>query len=122
MIELREPLESIINGLDGGALAASIMGMDGLPVDAIEMDPGEVDVSALLVEFSSLLNQVQKSAQMFAAGGLEELAIRSEHLTTIIRPINAEYLLCLAMRPDANFGKGRYLLRVHAPKLATALS
>src|SRR5688572_19546214 len=101
MIELREPLESIMNGLDGGALAASIMGMDGLPVDAIEMDAGEVDVSALLVEFSSLLTQVQKSAQMFAAGGLEELAIRSEHLTTIIRPINAEYLLCLAMRPEA---------------------
>jgi predicted regulator of Ras-like GTPase activity (Roadblock/LC7/MglB family) len=120
--DLREPLESIIGGLDGGALAATIMGRDGLPVDAIEMDSGDVDVAALLVEFSSLLGQVQKSAQMFAAGGLEELAIRSEHLTTIIRPINAEYLLCLAMRPTANFGKGRYLLRVNAPKLATALA
>jgi predicted regulator of Ras-like GTPase activity (Roadblock/LC7/MglB family) len=120
--ELREPLESIVSALDGGALAATIMGMDGLPVDGIEIDAGEVDVSALLVEYSSLLGQVQKSAQMFAAGGLEELAIRSEHLTTIIRPINREYLLCLAMRPTANFGKGRYLLRVNAPKLASALS
>ena len=122
MNDLREPLESIINALDGGALAASIMGMDGLPVDAIELDSGDVDVSALLVEFSSLLNQVQKSAQMFAAGGLEELAIRSEHLTTIIRPITPDYLLCVAMRPDANFGKGRYLLRINAPKLASALA
>lgn len=108
--------------LDGAALAASIMAMDGIPVDAIELDAGDVDVSALLVEFSSLLGQVQRSAQMFAAGGLEELAIRSEHLTTIIRPINQEYLLCLALRPDANFGKGRYLLRINAPKLASALS
>jgi predicted regulator of Ras-like GTPase activity (Roadblock/LC7/MglB family) len=122
MNDLREPLESIISALDGGALAASIMGMDGLPVDAIELDSGDVDVSALLVEFSSLLSQVQKSAQMFAAGGLEEMAIRSEHLTTIIRPINPDYLLCVAMRHDANFGKGRYLLRINAPKLATALA
>ncbi len=122
MNELREPLESIVDALAGGAFAASIMGMDGLPVDAIERDSGDVDVSALLVEFSSLLIQVQKSAQMFAAGDLEELAIRSEHLTTIIRPINEEYLLCLALHPEANFGKGRYLLRVHAPKLATFLS
>lgn len=121
MDELRAPLESMMSAVHG-ALAASIMGVDGLPVDAVEIDPGEVDVSALMVEYSSLLNQVQRSAQMFAAGGLEELSISSENLTAIIRPINAEYLLCFALRPQANFGKGRYLVRLHAPKLASALA
>jgi predicted regulator of Ras-like GTPase activity (Roadblock/LC7/MglB family) len=111
----------MVGALDG-AFSASIMGVDGIPVDSVEADSGDVDIPSLLVEYSSLLSQVQRSAQMFAAGGLEELAIRSENLTAILRPINAEYLLCLALRPSASFGKGRYLLRINAPKLASALS
>ena len=111
----------MMSALDG-ALSASIMGVDGLPVDQVDVDAGDVDVSSLMVEFSSLLGQVRRSAQMFAAGGLEELTISSENITAIIRPITEDYLLCLALRPGANFGKGRYLLRVNASKLVAPLS
>ena len=122
--EIRGPLEKIHQGVDG-ALAITLMGMDGLPVDTLHPTASEredMDVSSLLVEYSTLLNQVKSSAQMFAAGGLEELAIASEHLTMIIRPVNDEYFLALALTPGANFGKGRYLLRVLAPTLAGALA
>lgn len=122
--EIRGPLEKIHQGVQG-ALAITLMGMDGLPVDTLHPNPSEredMDVSSLLVEYSSLLTQVRSSAQMFAAGGLEELAISSEHLTMIIRPVTDEYFLALALTPGANFGKGRYLLRVLAPTLAGALS
>jgi predicted regulator of Ras-like GTPase activity (Roadblock/LC7/MglB family) len=108
-----------------GAVAATIMGNDGIPVTAYEVEEADddgVDVSSLLVEYSSLIGQVQRSAQMFAAGGLEELSITSERLTTIIRPVTGEYFLALAMRSSANFGKGRYLLRIHAPRLAGELA
>src|SRR5262249_8473358 len=108
-----------------GAVAASIMGNDGIPVTAYEVEPkdgDEIDVSSLLVEYSALIGQVQRSAQMFAAGGLEELSITSQRLTTIIRPVTGEYFIALAMRSSANFGKGRYLLRIHAPRLAGDLT
>jgi predicted regulator of Ras-like GTPase activity (Roadblock/LC7/MglB family) len=122
MSDFNERLRSIVHAVDG-AVAATIMGVDGIPVQAYEAEASDdVDVSSLLVEYSSLIPQVQRSAQMFAAGGLEELSIRSERLVTIIRPVNAEYFLALALKADANHGKGRYLLRVHAPKLAGALS
>lgn len=68
--EIQIPLQKICGSVDG-ALAATVMGFDGLPVDAYtHHEPGgELDISSLIIEFSSLLGQVKASAQMFAAGG-----------------------------------------------------
>jgi predicted regulator of Ras-like GTPase activity (Roadblock/LC7/MglB family) len=124
MTDFSTHLQSISTAVDG-VIAVTLMGNDGIPVEAYEPatnSGGELDVSSLLIEYSSLIAQVQRSAQMFAAGGLEELSIASERLTTIIRPVTSEYFLALAMRANSNVGKGRYLLRIHAPKLASQLS
>lgn len=120
--DIRGPLEQICQRVEG-VFAATVMGLDGLPVDTVRKEPSptETDIPALLVEYSNLLGQVQKSAQMFAAGNLEELSIRSENVTTIIRTINQEYFLALALRNTGNLGKGRYLLRINAPRLASVL-
>ncbi|MCA9555307.1 MAG: hypothetical protein KC933_35065 [Myxococcales bacterium] len=121
--EIQIPLQKICGSVDG-ALAATVMGFDGLPVDAYtHHEPGgELDISSLIIEFSSLLGQVKASAQMFAAGGLEEFSVRSERLTTIIRPLGEEHFIALALLPAGNTGKGRYLLRIHAPELIRFLS
>ena len=122
MSDIRSPLEELCTRVKG-AYAATIMGHDGLPVDTVgAAADNDLDVAALVVEFGALVSQVQRSAQMFAAGDLEELAIRSERLTTILRPINESYFLVLALRPGANLGMGRYLVRMSAPKLADALA
>ncbi|MCK6550251.1 hypothetical protein L6R52_30730 [Myxococcota bacterium] len=124
MNAFEDRLRAICGSIDG-AIAATLMGVDGIPVQThlVAAEPeGELDVSSLLVEYSSLIPQVQRSAQMFAAGGLEELSITSERLVTILRPVTPEYFVALALRSCANLGKGRYLLRIHAPKLATELS
>ncbi len=122
MSDFKERLQLIVTSVDG-AVAATIMGIDGIPVQVYEVEGrDDVDISSLLIEYTALIPQVQRSAQMFAAGGLEELSIKSEKLVTIIRPVNAEYILALALRTNANMGKGRYLLRVHAPKLVEELS
>lgn len=121
--EIRAPLESICGAVDG-ALAASVMGFDGVPVDTYEHAPGpeDADVASLLVEYSTLLDQVKNSAQMFAAGDLEELSIRADRVTALIRPLNQEFFLVLALTSPGASGKGRYLLRMHAPKLAEFLA
>lgn len=122
MNDFNERLRSIVHAVDG-AIAASIMGIDGIPVDAYERRGDDsIELEPLLIEYSALIMQVQNSAQMFAAGQLEELSIKSERLVTIIRPVNREYFIALALSSDANFGKGRYLLRINAPRLASALS
>lgn len=122
MTDFVDSLRTIVRSVDG-AIAASIMGVDGIPVQQYEAEgENDVDIPSLLVEYSALIPQVQRSAQMFAAGGLEELSIKSERLVTIIRPVTSEYYLCLALRSTSSSGKGRYMLRVHAPKLAGELS
>ncbi|MGF1511557.1 MAG: roadblock/LC7 domain-containing protein [Myxococcota bacterium] len=119
--EFRTPLRAICTALPG-AVAATVMGSDGIPVETIQSAPNAVDVGSLIVEYAAILEQVRRSAQMFEAGNLEELAIASEHLVTIIRPLTVEYFLALAMLPSASSGRGRYLLRVHAHRLVEALA
>lgn len=121
--EIHVPLEAICNAVPG-ALAATVMGYDGVPVDSYEHQDaeGETDVSALLIEYSCLLGQVKNSAQMFAAGDLKEFSISSDNLTALIRPINEEFILALALSSPGYSGKGRFLLRVHAPNLAEFLT
>lgn len=120
---IRAPLEAICHGLDE-AVAATLMGMDGIPIDtvtALETEP-DLDLNALLIEYSGLLAQLSHNAQMLAAGPLEEISIRSESVTTIIRPLSDEYFVAVALRSTGLSGRGRYLLRVHGPKLRDALS
>jgi len=119
--EFRIPLQSVCSAVPG-AVAATLMGRDGIPVETVAADAADVDVEALLVEYASLLDQIGKSAQMFAAGELRELSIRSDNLTTIFRPLTDDYFVALALRPDASMGKGRYLLRLNAHRLTAALA
>ena len=61
--DIRGPLEQICRRVEG-VFAVTVMGVDGLPVDTVRATsvPEDTDVSALLVEYSNLLGQVQRSA------------------------------------------------------------
>jgi predicted regulator of Ras-like GTPase activity (Roadblock/LC7/MglB family) len=119
--EFRAALQAICGALPG-TVAATLMGSDGIPIETVEGADAELEVSSLIVEYGSLIDQIRRSAQMFEAGGLEELTIASEHITTLIRPLTEEYFLALALGPGVPSGKGRYLMRIHAPGLLEALA
>ena len=46
---------------------------------------------------------------------------RADLRTVLIRALTKEYFLALAIRPDGNFGKGRFLLRTVGPKMQAEL-
>ncbi|HEY0840766.1 MAG TPA: roadblock/LC7 domain-containing protein [Vulgatibacter sp.] len=115
----REQLEEICR-VDG-AVAASIMGFDGIAIETVTARESDLDVETLMVEYSGLIGQVRQAAEMMQAGALTEVSIGTEQLTTHLRPINDDFFLVLAMSPDGNTGKGRYLLRVTAPRLVGEL-
>ena len=124
---LREPLEALCRRLDG-AIAVSVFGTDGHLLETVRSpalfdDPEEADsLNTLWGEYATVLSQVQESAQMLAAGPLEELLLASERMSTVIRPLNEDVFLALTVRPEASTGKARYLCRVTAPRLLGALS
>ncbi len=119
-----EHLEGILKRLDG-AVAASVMGFDGIPVETVELSPEgpaeDIDVNALLVEYSNILNQLRGAAELLQSGSVTEISINSEKIVTIARLLSDEYFVIVALLPSANYGKARYLLRVTAPDIAAEI-
>jgi predicted regulator of Ras-like GTPase activity (Roadblock/LC7/MglB family) len=116
----REHLQDVCRSCDG-AVACTLMGVDGIEVDTHLEGAGDVDVKSLLVEYSGLFRTAAEAAEAHEAGGVAELSISTDRILTVARVVTPEYFMVLALRPDGNFGKARYLLRVTAPKLRSEL-
>jgi predicted regulator of Ras-like GTPase activity (Roadblock/LC7/MglB family) len=112
----KEALREMLDRCDGG-LAGALMGYDGIAVDVYTAPGSSRDGETVGMELSHVLSQVKQAVEALEAGGLEEVTIRSSRLSVVLRSLSDEYFLALAMRPDGNLGKGRYLCRVTAPKL-----
>ena len=116
----QENLKRLVADTEGG-MAGLLMGFDGIAVDAFTVSGAGVDIQTVGMEFSFILTQVRKAAEILEVGGVQEIAIRCASLTILIRVVSTDYFIALAIRPDGNFGKGRYLLRVVAPKMQAEL-
>jgi|APLak6261679142_1056127.scaffolds.fasta_scaffold00004_174 predicted regulator of Ras-like GTPase activity (Roadblock/LC7/MglB family) len=121
----REHLEAVVSAVDGSVFC-SVMGFDGISVDTHQPDARAEDVAALdlnaaLVEYGNLLGQLKNAAQGLKTGAVSEMSVNSEKLLTIMRMVNQDYYVVLALLPEGNYGKGRYALRLAAPKLAKEL-
>jgi predicted regulator of Ras-like GTPase activity (Roadblock/LC7/MglB family) len=117
----QENLKRLVDQTEGG-VAGLLMGFDGIAVDSYTKPDGGVDIQTVGMEFSFILIQVRKAAEILEVGAVQEVAIRAESVTILIRVVSSEYFIALAIRPEGNFGKGRYLLRVVAPKLQAELA
>jgi predicted regulator of Ras-like GTPase activity (Roadblock/LC7/MglB family) len=120
-MSFREHLQDICQGVDG-ALACSLMGVDGIEVDTHLASPAEgLDLRSLLVEYSDLFRSARDAAAGQQAGALAELDLHTEKLVTVARLVSQDYFLVVALTPGGNYGKARYLLRITAPKVRSEL-
>jgi len=113
-----EHLKKVVDNVDGST-AALIMGLDGIAVEDYAIDSG--DIQTIGMEFSFILTQIRKAAEILEIGGLREIAIKAEQLTVAIRMLNDEYFLAVTLKADGNLGKARFLMRVVAPRLLDQL-
>lgn len=116
-----EILQGIVDGTSG-ALGAILMGYDGIAIDQHFKVCEGVDLSLIAVEYSNVLKEIRRTAEILGTGAMEEVSVRTERLMVIIRTLGSEYFIALAMERDGNFGKGRYLLVREAPRLREALA
>lgn len=117
----REVLQEVVDNTSG-AVAALLMGFDGIPVERYIAGDGDMEIDAIGMEYSVILAQIRKAAESLEAGVAREVAVSAEKLTTVMRLVNDQYFVAVAIRPDGNFGKARFLLRTNAPKLARDLA
>ncbi len=69
-----------------------------------------------------MLGSIKRAAEMLEAGAAREVAIGTDKMITLIRTLGDTYFLAVAIKPDGNFGKGRFLMRTAAPKLIAELT
>jgi predicted regulator of Ras-like GTPase activity (Roadblock/LC7/MglB family) len=116
----KEVLRELVERTEGG-IASLLMGFDGIAVDNYVKTESSLDVESIGMEYSVLLSQIAKAAEMLDAGAAREVSIQAEHLTTLIRLLNDEYFVALTLTPTGNFGKARFLMRTLTPKLVDEL-
>jgi predicted regulator of Ras-like GTPase activity (Roadblock/LC7/MglB family) len=114
-----ETLRKVVDNVDG-ALAAVIMGLDGIPVDSYVRND-RVDVTTVGMEFSFIIGQIKKAGDSLQVGGLEELSVKAQRLVLVCRMVSPQYFVAIAMSPEGNFGKARFLARMATPALVAQL-
>jgi predicted regulator of Ras-like GTPase activity (Roadblock/LC7/MglB family) len=115
----KEPLEAIMERTDG-SIGALIMGTDGIAVEKILRPEGrDANLDIAAAEFTSLVRNAQRTGADTGLGGLQELVVCYDDLNVIMRSINQEYFLVLALRPDGNLGRGRFEMRKAQLELAS---
>ncbi len=119
-MSFRTHLEQVCSQVEG-AVACSVMGFDGIAIDTHEVQSPEVDLQAMLIEYGNILTRLREAADVLQAGGVSEVSINTDKLITISRMLTPEYFIVLALTPEGNSGKGRYALRVVAPRVKAEL-
>lgn len=120
-MSFRTHLEQVLSQVEG-SIVCSVMGFDGMAVDTQQVSEVEgLDLSAMLVEYGSVVGKLRETATALQAGDVTEVSINTERLITIARLLTPEYYIVLALTPEGNYGKARYALRIAAPKVKAEL-
>lgn len=116
-----EILQRIVDETSG-ALGAILMGYDGIAIDQYFKPREGLDLPLVAVEYSNVLKEIRRTAEILDTGAMEEVVVKTESLMVVIRTLTDEYFIALTLERDGNFGKGRYLLMREAPRLREALA
>jgi predicted regulator of Ras-like GTPase activity (Roadblock/LC7/MglB family) len=68
-------------------------------------------VDVLGVEFGRILDEMRKASDSVGGGALEEVSVRLSNFWVLMRVVDEETYLVLAIEPDGNMGKARFLMR-----------
>ena len=116
----KEQLRAIVDQTDGG-IASLLMDSAGNALDSYARDDAPFDITMIGIEFTAVVASIKRASEMLDAGEAREVSVGTEKMTTIIRMLSDTYFLALAMHPEGNQGKGRYLMRTAAPRLLAEL-
>jgi predicted regulator of Ras-like GTPase activity (Roadblock/LC7/MglB family) len=116
----RAALRDIVENTDG-AVAGVIMDSEGISVDTYAKNDAAFDITTIGVEFGVVIDSIRRAAESLEVGPPREITITTDRMVTVIRTLGEAYFLALALRPEGNLGKGRFLMRTAAPTLLAEL-
>ena len=94
-----------------GAVAASLVGMDGIALAGYSED-NSYDNAVADAEFAGLLSGMRKASHGMGVGNLAEMVITAEGSTLVARMIGTEFYIFITLKgEEKNLGLARIELR-----------
>jgi predicted regulator of Ras-like GTPase activity (Roadblock/LC7/MglB family) len=110
-------LRQIVDGCRG-CMGAVLMGYDGVAI--AQVGAGAAPDAALLedvatagIEFARILSEIRKTSHAVAGGPLHETSVVLARFALVFGSVDDDTFLLVALDPNANLGKARYLMRRH---------
>lgn len=114
-MDFSDILKEAVDKVDG-AVAAMILASDGIAVQEYVLEK-LIDLTGLGAEASAMIRDVGDAAENLGLGQAREFSIVSDTCGIIMRKINDEYYFSLIIKPEGNYGKGRYVLKTIIPRI-----
>lgn len=106
MAAFRQVLSGIRDRVEG-TLAVSLIGLDGIAIDTINVDHVPLDV--LGAEFGGFIKSIRPNAEL-DTGEVLQFSLVTERYITFLSAVTPEYFILLVLRPDGNYGRARFEL------------
>jgi predicted regulator of Ras-like GTPase activity (Roadblock/LC7/MglB family) len=105
-------LKRVVSQVDG-AIGALIMGLDGIAIEQQIPDPSSFGQSlpVIAAAYATLLRNSMRTCSDVGVGQLQEVSIISNNMMLVIKLINPEYFLLVALAAGGNIGRARFELR-----------
>jgi predicted regulator of Ras-like GTPase activity (Roadblock/LC7/MglB family) len=110
-----EVLKETVEKVDG-AVSAMIIDTDGISVQEYVREK-LIDLTGLSAEASAMIKDINLAAENLGLGNAKEFSIISDRCGIIMRKIDTDYYLALVIKPEGNYGKGRFVLKTAVPKI-----
>ncbi len=95
-----------------GSLGVVIMGMDGILVERVWQEGVEsVNPEIAVAEYTTLMRGARRMNIDSGFGSLLEMTVSSEKAIFVLHSVGEDYFLAMILKPEGNFGRGRYELR-----------
>lgn len=90
-----------------GAMAVSLIGLDGIAIESIKDSAVPLDVIG--AEFGGFIKSIRPNPEL-NTGEVLQFALVAEKYVTFLSAVTPEYFLLLVMRPEGNYGRARFEL------------
>ncbi|HEX8408567.1 MAG TPA: hypothetical protein VF883_06875 [Thermoanaerobaculia bacterium] len=101
----------VLTGLSGrieGAMAVSLIGLDGIAVETVGDRAVPLDV--LGAEFGSFIKSIRHANTELNTGEVLQFSLVTEKYITFLSEVTPEYYILLVLDPAGNYGRARFEL------------
>lgn len=103
----RDILNGILQRVEG-ALAISLIGLDGIAIESI--NPHQTPLDVIGAEFGGFIKSMRVSNTELNPGDVQQFSLVTDQYIIFLSAVTAEYFLLLVLKPSGNYGRARHEL------------